>query len=379
MLDRTVEVERGEMLLARLVAAGYARAEPPVLQPASVFLDQSGEDIHGRLYLTSDAAGGDYCLRPEYTIPVFRFYLASSGAGRPAAYSYLGPVFRFRADGPGEFIQAGLESFGRRDREAADAEILTLALEAAEASSGLSLSTRIGDVGLFRRLLDALGLPDVWKRRIRRSYSQGQSIDQMLADSNGRDSFEHAGVLTALANADHAEARALVEDLLAIAGIASVGGRSPTEIAERFLEQASMKGGPGVSAEQGEALRRYLSISGDPDSGSAALRTLADDAGLDIGEALDDFDARLNFIAARGVDLDRLSFSARFGRRLDYYTGFVFEAVDPGRPAAPVIGGGRYDQLSRALGAGEDIPAVGAAIWCERMALTSSGAEERPR
>ena len=378
--DRTTEVERGQALLARLVAAGYARAEPPVLQPASVFLDQSGEDIRGRLYLTGDSAGGDFCLRPEYTIPVFRIYLASASAGATAAYSYLGPVFRFRVDEPGEFVQAGLESFGRPDREAADAEVLALALEAAETAAGATFNVRIGDAGLFLRVLDALSLPEVWKRRLRRSHSQGHSLDLMLAPPNAANGFDHAGVLAALSNADRAEARALVEDLLSIAGISSVGGRTAAEIAERFLEQASMKDGAGVSSEQREALQRFFDISGDPDAASLALRSLASDSGLDLEAALDDFDTRLNFIAARGLDLGRLTFSTRFGRHLDYYTGFVFEAAHPSRPGLPIVGGGRYDRLSRTLGSKEDIPAVGAAIWCDRLipGLASRSKEAAP-
>jgi ATP phosphoribosyltransferase regulatory subunit len=78
---------RREAVLAHLVAAGYPRREPPILQPAAIFLDLAGEDIRGRLYLTSDAAGAEYCLRPEYTIPACRTYLASADAGRPASLS----------------------------------------------------------------------------------------------------------------------------------------------------------------------------------------------------------------------------------------------------------------------------------------------------
>jgi ATP phosphoribosyltransferase regulatory subunit len=61
-------------------------------------------------------------------------------------------------------------------------------------------------------------------------------------------------------------------------------------------------------------------------------------------------------------------------RDLDYYTGFVFEAVDPKRgDGRPAIGGGRYDRLARRLGAAEDIPAVGAAIWIDRLAEEGAG------
>ena len=63
-----------------------------------------------------------------------------------------------------------------------------------------------------------------------------------------------------------------------------------------------------------------------------------------------------------------MTFSARFVRRLDYYTGFVFEAHAPDTaPDKPVIGGGRYDRLLGTLGAKKDIPAVGAAVWVERL------------
>ena len=369
----------GNRLIERLIEAGYSRREPPILQPASVFLDQSGEDIRGRLFFTNDAAGADLCLRPEYTIPVFRAYLASEDAGKPAAISYLGPVFRFRADEPGEFIQAGIESYGREDREAADAEVLAVCLGAIEATSGCAFDVRIGDAGLFTDFLAALDLPESWRRRVRRGHARGQQLREILAQQANGAGAEHAGVLAALATADRREARALVEDLLSIAGIASVGGRTAGEIAERFLEQASMKGATGVGEEQRIALERFFDISGDPDSASLALRNLASEAGLDLDVALDCFDSRLNNISERGVDLGRMFYSARFGRHLDYYTGFVFEAVDPDRPERPVMGGGRYDSLARALGAPSDIPAVGAAIWCERLVEgRPRGAEERP-
>src|SRR5918997_6698960 len=115
-------------LIALFEREGYARVEPPVLQPAEVFVDLSGEDIRRRMFVTQDASGRELCLRPEYTIPVCREHLAHGGSA-PAAYSYLGPVFRLRAGETGEFWQAGIESIGRRDAPAADAEILGLALE----------------------------------------------------------------------------------------------------------------------------------------------------------------------------------------------------------------------------------------------------------
>src|SRR5260370_17204398 len=93
--------------------AGYGRGAPRIRQPAGPFLDLSGEDIRKRMYLTTDPQGRELCLRPDLTIPVSRDYLASPAAGKPRGFCYLGPVFRHRAEGGGEFLQAAIESFPR--------------------------------------------------------------------------------------------------------------------------------------------------------------------------------------------------------------------------------------------------------------------------
>ncbi len=355
----------GERALEHFLAAGFVRMEPPILHPAGVFLDMSGEEIRGRLFLTSGASGEELCLRPEYTIPVCRAYLSSDRAGRTAEYAYLGPVFRSQAEG-GERAQTGLESFGRKDAAAADAEIFALSMEAA-AEAGAPLAARLGDAGLFDSLLEALSLPSVWRRRLRRGVAQGRSLSAIL-DGRSGGALAQPGVLAALESADHAGAKALVEDLLAIAGIDAVGGRTAGEIADRFLEQAALRSGEPIDPDKRKVLESYLAIAGDPDEAASRLRRLADAAGLELGRALDGFESRNGFIAARGVKIDETVFSAAFVRDFDYYTGFVFEARDPSRSdAKPALGGGRYDGLARRLGANEDIPAVGAAITIDRL------------
>ena len=305
--------------------------------------------------------------RPEYTIPVCRAYLASDKAGKIAEYSYLGPVFRARAGQVGEQTQTGLESFGRRDAEAADAEVFSLAMEAATAAGGGALMARLGDAGLFDAMLDSLKIPEPWRRRLRRGVARGRSLEAIFSRPS-QSALAQPGVLAALESADHAGAKALVEDLLAIAGIDAVGGRSASEIADRFLEQASLRSGPPIEAEKRAVLDAFLAISGDPDQAAVELRRLAHSAGLDLSAALDAFERRNGFIAARGVAIEATRFSAAFVRDFDYYTGFVFEAHDPHSPdAKTALAGGRYDGLARRLGANEDIPAVGAAINLDRL------------
>jgi ATP phosphoribosyltransferase regulatory subunit len=356
----------GERALDHFLAAGFERTEPPILHPAAVFLDMSGEEVRRRLFLTSGAAGEELCLRPEYTIPVCRAYLASDKAGRVAEYSYLGPVFRARAGQGGEQTQTGLESFGRKDAEAADAEVFALSLEAATAAGGGALAARVGDAGLFEAVLESLEIPAPWRRRLRRGVARGRGLDAIFSRPNPG-ALAQAGVLSALESADHAGAKALVEDLLAIAGIEAVGGRTAGEIADRFLEQASLKSGEPIGAEKRAVLDAFLSICGDPDEAAVELRRLAESARLDLGRALDSFELRTGFIAARGARIEDIRFNAAFVRDFDYYTGFVFEAHGSASAAKAALAGGRYDGLARRLGGAGDIPAVGAAITLDRL------------
>jgi ATP phosphoribosyltransferase regulatory subunit len=364
---------RAEGLLASFERAGYARVAPAILQPAEPFLDLSGEDIRKRMYLTTDPHGRELCLRPDLTIPVSLHYLASPAAGRPQGYCYLGPVFRHREVGTDEFLQAGIESFGRSDTAAADADMLALGLQAT-AHYGLSVADiRIGDIGLFSALIAALDLAPAWRRRLIKDFNHKSSLahdlDRLsIAASHARP--EYQGVLAALAGSDPKAAHALVTDLLSIAGITAVGGRSVSEIADRFLEQAALGAQTSLPREMRALIEKFLAIGGNPRTAAAELRGFARDAGLKLDTALDLFESRTDLLAARGVDVSQIRFSTAFGRGLDYYTGFVFELHDPAAPASgQLVAGGRYDALLMRLGSHRAVSAVGFAVWIERLAV----------
>ncbi len=363
--------ESYQALRALFSGAGYGFVEPPILHDASIFVELAGEDLRRRLFLTSAADGTELALRPDYTIPVCLQHLATGPAKRKANYAYLGPVFRQRRDEPGEFLQAGIESLGRADRVAADADVLKLALAAVRTLGIAKPAVRIGDSTLFAAVLEALDLNLPWRRRLARSFGDTARLKALIAKANGRRGGKAVAVPADLAR-ERQRAKKTARDLLLAHGLATIGGRTEAEIAERVVEKTALAA--GIGGRPAKVLSAFLALSGTPASAPAALRALARCERIDIGKAIDRFEKRTEALAERGVDPAGLSFAADFGRRLDYYTGFVFEIHDVARPGpAPIVGGGRYDRLlslipqSGGAAASGTVPAIGFSIWLDRI------------
>ena len=287
-------------------------------------------------------------------------------------YAYHGTVFRDRSgaggNGVGEFSQAGVELFGEADAEEADARLLALALECA----GLDApQVHLGDVGLFETFLTAIGFPPAIEAHLRRRFSRAGDLAAEI-EAMGAAKAPLSPLARLLAKADDATARAVVDEMLDIAGASAapdVAGRSSADIAARYIERAFVGAGATLDADKAELLVRYLRVDASPWEALDALEAIASQGRLRMNGALDDFARRLGLMADEGVDLyDAARFSTAFGRRIDYYSGLVFEVHDPDRAElGPIVGGGRYDRLLKRLGAQADVPAVGFSVWVERL------------
>jgi ATP phosphoribosyltransferase regulatory subunit len=349
-------------LRALLSDAGYAFVEPAIMHPASVFVELAGEDLRRRLYLTSADDGEELALRPDYTIPVCLHHLATGPAKRKANYAYLGPVFRVRADGSGEFRQAGVESLGRTDRLAADADVLKLAVEVAALLGVKKPKVRIGDSALFAAVVAQLDLNEPWRKRLVRAFGDTRRLKGFIAKANGRKKASEPR--SELEGASLKDVKAAVLDHFLATGLGATG-RTVDEIAGRFVDKAALA--EGIPAKSAAALSAFLKILGSPGKAVADMRALAKAERLNLDAALDQFEKRAAALAVRGIDEGALTFAADFGRRLDYYTGFVFEIA--GNRGSALIGGGRYDSMTAHIGNSKAaVPAVGFAVQLERDA-----------
>ncbi len=371
-------------LLAVFIAAGHEAVAPPIIQPAGVFLDVLGEALRGRTYVFTDLNGEELCLRPDLTVPTCRLYLERHAApGAEAHYCYNGPAFRYQpasadASHPREFRQAGIEFFGVADREEAEAQTLTLVLTALSQSGLRNWSLRIGDLGLFEAVLDAAEMPERWRRRLRHRFWRAKAFRAELKRLTTSPARTVATLPRALIEAldpdDPAGGEALVAEHLDKEGIDVFGVRSVPEVTEGLLAIAADAKAAPLQQATAAMIDGYLEIEACTPEAPARVAELVGKVAPGVAAALQAFERRRALLEESGVALAHVPFSGEFGRNVAYYSGFVFEVVTSGLgPASPVAGGGRYDGLLKAVGAAENVPAVGGAIHTERLLAAVRG------
>ena len=369
---------QAQAIMAVFQNAGHEAVSPAVIQPADVFLDVIGESLRARTYVFTDPDGAELCLRPDLTVPTCRLHLARySDPVTPAKYAYNGAAFRFQPQGaneahPREFYQAGIERFGDVSREAAEANTIALIVRAIEKAGLSDWSLHLGDLELFQSVLAAAGLSPRWQKRLGDAFQRPAEFRESLQGFSKSVRPKPRSVPDALlgeirgANAEVSEG--IVQRYFAEAGIEAIGTRTLREIAEHLSTIAEDRNETPLPPAAVDLIRRYVALSGPAAEAGQRIADLLKRLSGRQAVALEAYDRRLALLANAGIDLDRVTFSAEFGRSFAYYSGLVFEVRHPSLDEeSPIAGGGRYDGLMRAAGAAIDVPAVGAAIYTDRL------------
>ena len=346
-----------------LEAASEMVVSVPLLQPADIFVDLAGEEFRKRLFTTDD---GDktLCLRPDFTIPVCYEHLAAH-RDAPKTYAYQGKIFRKRRmSGDPEFTQMGTEWIGHGDEMGTDARLFALAMECAKAAGLADTTVRVGDAHVFDALTKALGLSPGWRARLNAAFGDELRMTGALSrlGSPSASGGLASRLAPALARVNAKEARAIVDAVIGLPGAPPPGGRTDEDIALRLLEQAST----ADASHAADVIARFLPLTAPLSGAADRLRAFAAAEKLDLDPVIADFQRRTDALTAIGVDTARLTFDAAFGRRIGYYTGFVFEmiGIDGVNEA---IAGGRYDKLVALLDPSTSLPGIGFSVWLDRL------------
>jgi histidyl-tRNA synthetase len=393
---RTLESQ----LRDRFERFGYVGIQTPILEPLELFLRKSGDDIVARMYAFSHW-NRRLCLRPELTASVMRAFVDElQSRGLPQRLHYAGPSFRYERPSRArfrQFTQVGIELLGAAG-PAADAEVLHLALAGLEDVGITNYRLVIGHLGATLQLLAQLGMSD---------HAQSLVLDQMEPIARGRIDPESAvhrvvGLLgggrgaangvssdglpslpSALASLPADQATAIAADLLSRASLPVEGGaREPRQIIQRLLKKAQRPDPTDQVRAAFDFVAELHAAACPPAELAETLRPVLERRKLSTAP-VDEIGAALELVRAHGPLTTDASIEVdlSLARGLRYYTGLVFEIyVDAEDGPLQVCGGGRYDDLVRALGGREAVAACGFSYGLERVDLARPASESsRPR
>lgn len=340
--------EEARRIRALFEEQGAQLVETDILQPAETLLDLYGEDIRGRAYVTTDGVRGEMMLRPDFTVPVVQWHMESNAD--PARYTYSGKVFRMQEEDlsrPNEYVQVGYEVFDGKAPVQADAEVFAII---AKALDGLPVRAATGDYGILTAAVRGLDTSDARKAALLRHIWRPRRFRALLERFGGKADVP-ATRAALLAKADP------------MADAQVVGLRSAKEVEDRIAALREDAQTAPIDGEQIVMLEELVSLRETCPNVLGNLRDIAVDM-PSISEAVTRFSQRLDALSEAGIDVDSLEFEGNFGRTsLEYYDGFVFGFYSETRAGIPAVAtGGRYDALTRVLGRGREVPAVGAVI-----------------
>jgi histidyl-tRNA synthetase len=368
---------------------GYVGIQTPVLEPLELFLRKSGDEIVARMYAFSHW-NRRLCLRPELTASIIRAFIDGlQSHGLPLRLHYSGPSFRYERPSRArfrQFTQVGIELLGASGA-AADAEVLHLALAGLEAVGITRYRLVIGHLGAALQLLSQLGMSD---------HAQGLVLDQMepiararidpdsavhrvvgllgggLSAANGVAAESLPSLPSALASLPPDQATAIAADLLSRASLPVEGGvREPHQIIRRLLAKAQRPDPTAQVRAAFEFVSDLHAAACAPEDLAGTLRPVLARRGLSTAP-VDEISAALELVRAYGplAGEAQVEVDLSLARGLRYYTGMVFEIyVEAEDGQLQVCGGGRYDDLVRALGGRESVAACGFSYGLERIDL----------
>lgn len=259
------------------------------------------------LYKFFDREGRILALRPELTTPIARLVSTRMrGANLPLRLCYSADVYRNTTVRHREFRQVGVELVGS-DKELADAEVITLAVQAIAVLGLKNYQFNLGHMGIFSGLMLEAGVDVGMQAKLEEALARK---DMVGVESWVRQSGLPERVQELLLRLPHLH-----------------GGEEILDEVLQWSERSAIR-------EAVESLRR-------------------------IYRYLDDFGVQANV----SLDLGIL-------RGFSYYTGAVFEGYVPGM-GFPVVEGGRYDTLYADFGVPQPATgfAIHLGNWLEQFSL----------
>ena len=333
-----------EQIVKTFKSNGFALSEPDVLLDSEYIIQRSGENFRRSMLTFENEHGKVMCLRPDLTVASCVKFLEKKSKSK---IYYSGQAYR-RTDKKGSDLindQLGIEILGSKNQLEDDFKVIKTILNSAKNIKSKKIQIKIGDIGLFKSLINSLDMPERWKLRLIRHFWRPKYFEELLKRLEKNSDIDSVTF-------DTDKKRFFEMKKMEQAQV--IAGRSISEILKRFDKKIKDPRSFNEGKKIVKIIRSFLKINCQLSKLDNKLQDFAKKNNLKKN-IFKEFKSIQNLKKLN----QEVKFITNFGRDIEYYTGIVFEIFSGTKEIAR---GGRYDDLLKSLGAKKDIPAVGAAI-----------------
>ena len=334
-----------KLIIKTFKTNGFVLSEPDVLLDSDYIIERSGEKFRSSMLTFEGEDGKMMCLRPDLTVASCIGFLQKKS---PSKIYYSGQAYRRSGNKGTDFIneQLGIEILGSKNQVQDDFKIISTILSSAKKIKSKKILIKVGDIGLFKSLINALDMPERWKLRLIRHFWRPRYFEELLKRLE-----KNTDVDAVTFNSDKKRFNEMKNkrdhDKV-------VAGRSISEILKRFDKKIKDPRSFTDGKKIVKIIKSFLKIN----CKLSELEKRLLDFVIKNNLKKNIFKNIKSILNLKELNQD-VNFIANFGRDVEYYTGIVFEVFSGKKEIAR---GGRYDDLLKSLGAKKNIPAVGAAI-----------------
>jgi ATP phosphoribosyltransferase regulatory subunit len=333
-----------EKIVKTFESNGFVLSEPDVLLDSEYIIQRSGENFRRSMLTFENEDGKVMCLRPDLTVASCIKFLEKKSKSK---IYYSGQAYRRNNKKGSDLVndQLGIEILGSKNQLQDDLKVIKTILNSAKSIESKKIQIKVGDIGLFKRLINSLEMPERWKLRLIRHFWRPQYFEELLNRLE-----KNSDIDSVTFDADKKrfyEMKKMKQDNV-------IAERSVSEILKRFNKKIKDPRSFNEGKKIVKIIRSYLQINCQLSKLDEKLLDFARKNNLKKN-IFKEFKSIQNLKKLN----QEIKFITNFGRDIEYYTGIVFEIFSGKKEIAR---GGRYDDLLKSLGAKKNIPAVGAAI-----------------
>ena len=339
-----------DSILKTVKSNGFKYIELPSVIEANHIVQRSGESFRKFIFSFTDQGGNELCLRPDLTIVSCLRYLENNLKGKEKIF-YNGQAYRKSENKKDSIVrnQVGFEIIGSRNEKNDDKEIINTSLKSLKNFNYSSGEITIGNVEIFNLLISKLDIPKRWKLRLSRHFWREDYFNDLLKRLE-----TNSDVDPTIVEIDKKRYfRMLKDDQSTI-----VANRTINEILSRFDKKIKDPRRPSKGRNISKIIKEFLKIKCPINNEAKVLNKFFKKYKINLL-----VDQRYFPVSKNKINKLNVTFSAAFGRQLEYYTGMVFKIdIKSKSKIINCCNGGRYDKLISDLGSKKQTPAVGAAL-----------------